>query len=64
MYQVMHQLKDTEKTPKTMSVTQTLNVLNISTSTTYDVLEMGTNDIIAMNEGFNPNQVRNYAIEY
>ena len=34
---------------KTISVTQTLNVLNISTSTTHDVLAMGTNAIIAIN---------------
>ena len=58
-----------------MSVTQILSVLNISTSTTHDVLAMGTNAIIAMNEGLhcgenldrillNKNQVRNYGIKY
>ena len=59
----------------TISETQTLNVRNISTSTTHDVLAMVTNAIISMNEGlhysenldnilFNPNQVRNYGIKY
>ena len=56
-----------------MSVAQTLNVLNISTSTTNYILAMETNAIINMNEGmhcsknldhiiFNPNQVRNDGI--
>ena len=57
-----------------MSVTQTLKSLNISTSTTHDVLLMVQNNIYAINEGlhcsenldniiFRPNQVRNYNIE-
>ena len=58
-----------------MIATQALNVLNISTSKIHDVLSMGTNDIVAMNEGlycsenidhilFNPNAVINYGIDH
>ena len=64
-----------KKNIKTTSVTQTLNVLNISTSKTHNVLVMRTNTMFAMNKGlncsenidnilFNPNQVRNDGIEY
>ena len=75
MYKLMHQVKDNEKNRKITNVTQTLNVLNISTSGTYYVLDIRTNNITAMNKGlhcsknldcilFKANQVRNFGIGY
>ena len=72
----MNQVEDNGKNKHEDNECDTnLSFLNISTSKTHDVLEMGKNALLSMNEGLyfnenlvnvhlNPKEVRNCGIKY